>query len=146
MYVRKPIKKFTALVRMKNSLSLEKRRTLFKAFIESQCKYLRYEKLKEQILTCDSVPVNLDKVRNLDDFLKDLLKEKHKNYELNTEEVLEKLQRKTVDIMGPLSKFWHILETVKNSNEENVEISIKELCHFLDQSVILTMPLHITGD
>ena len=47
---------------------------------------------------------NLDNVKKLDDFLREILKEKRKRNEQNIENVLEKLQRKTVDVVGPLSK------------------------------------------
>ena len=39
--------------------------------------------LKEAILTQSPVPENLDTVKKLNDFLKDLLKEKKKSYEQN---------------------------------------------------------------
>ena len=61
------------------------------------------DSLKEAILFQNPVPDNLDNVKKLDDFLGDILKEKRKTNEQNIENVLEKLQRKTVDVTGPLS-------------------------------------------
>ena len=49
--------------------------------------------LKEEILTQSPVPENMDTVKKLDDFLKDLLKEKRKINEQNLENIFEKLQR-----------------------------------------------------
>ena len=66
--------------------------------------YVPEDSLKEVILCQNPVPDNLDNVKKLDDFLRDILKEKRKTDEQNIENVLEKLQRKTVDVMGPLSK------------------------------------------
>ena len=43
------------------------------------------------------------------------MKEKRKANKQNIENVLEKLQRKTVDVMGPLSKLWSILEGAKEA-------------------------------
>ena len=60
--------------------------------------------LKEAILTQSSVPENMDTVKKLDDFLKDLLKEKKKTNEQNLENVFEKLQNKTRDVTGPLAR------------------------------------------
>ena len=42
--------------------------------------------LKEAILTQSPVPENMDTVKKLNDFLKDLLKEKKKTYEQNPRE------------------------------------------------------------
>ena len=60
--------------------------------------------LKEAILTQSPVPQNMDAVKKLDDFLKDLLKERKKTNGQN-------LEYKTSDVMGPLAKLWRILNT-----------------------------------
>ena len=73
--------------------------------------YVPEDSLKEAILCQNPVPDNLDNVKKLDDFLRDILKEKRENIE----NVLEKLQRKTIDVMGPLSKLWNILEGAKGA-------------------------------
>ena len=57
--------------------------------------------------------------------------------ELNIENVLEKLQRKTFDVMGPLSKLWNILERAKGAEEDAVQISINDLLHYVEQTVLL---------
>ena len=61
--------------------------------------YVPEDSLKEAIL-CQ----NFDNVKKLDDFLRDILKEKRKTNKQNIENALEKLQQKTVDVMGPLWK------------------------------------------
>ena len=66
--------------------------------------YIPEDSLKEAILCQNPVPGNLDNVKKLDDFLRDILKEKRKLNEQNIENVLEKFQRKPVDVMCPLSK------------------------------------------
>ena len=66
--------------------------------------YVPEDSLKEAILCQNPVPDNLDNVKKLDYFLRDILKEKRKTNKQNIENVLGKLQRKTVDVMGPLSK------------------------------------------
>ena len=47
--------------------------------------------MKEAILCQNPVPDNLDHVKKLDDFFRDILKEKRKTKEQNIENVLEKL-------------------------------------------------------
>ena len=99
--------------------------------------YVPEDSLKEAILCQNPVPDNLDNVKKLDDFLRDILKEKRKTNEQNIENVLEKLQRKTVDVMGPLSKIWNILERAKEAEEDAVQISINDLLHYVEQTVLL---------
>ena len=65
------------------------------------------------------------------------MKEKRKTNEQNIENVLEKLQRKTVDVMGPLSKLWNVLEGVKGAEEDAVQISINDLHYYVEQTVLL---------
>ena len=60
--------------------------------------------LKEVILTQSPVLENMDTVKKSDNFLKDLLKEKRKTNKQNLENIFEKLQNKTRDVMGPLAK------------------------------------------
>ena len=89
--------------------------------------------MKEAILCQNLVPNNLDNVKKLDDFLRDILKEKRKTNKQNIENVLEKLQRKTVDLMGPLLKLWNILEGAKGAEEDAVQISINTYSITLDR-------------
>ena len=77
------------------------------------------------------MPDNIDNVKKLDYFLKDILKERRKTNEQNMENVLEKFQRKTVDVMGRLSKLWSILERVKGAGEDVPQISINNLFHYV---------------
>ena len=99
--------------------------------------YFPEHSLKEAILWQNPVPDNLDDDKKLDDFLRDILKEKRKANEQNIENVLEKPQRKTVDVMGPLSKLWNILERAKGAEEDAVQISINDLLHYVEQTVLL---------
>ena len=93
--------------------------------------------LKEAILTQSRVPENMDTVKKLDDFLKDLLKEKKKTNGQNLENIFEKLQNKTRDVMGPLTKLWKILEDAKQAEDEAVQISVNELLFYVEQIVLL---------
>ena len=86
--------------------------------------------LKEAILTQSPVPENMDTVKKLDDFLKDLLKERKKTNGQN-------LEYKTSDVMGPLAKLWKILEDAKQAEDEAVQISVNELLFYVEQIVLL---------
>ena len=76
--------------------------------------------LKEAILTQNPVPENMETLKKLDDFLKDLLKEK--TNEQNLENIFEKLQNKTRDVMSPLARLQKILEDAKQAEDEAVQI------------------------
>ena len=91
--------------------------------------------LKEAILTQSPVPENMDTVKKLDDFLKDLLKEKKKTNGQNLQNIFEKLQNKTRDVMGPLTKLRKILEEAKQAEDEAVQISVNELLFYVAQIV-----------
>ena len=79
----------------------------------------------------------MDTVKKLDDFLKDLLKEKKKTKEQNLENIFEKLQNKTRDVMDPLAKLWKILENVKRAEDEAIQILVNELLFYVEQIVLL---------
>ena len=93
--------------------------------------------MKEAILFKNLAPDNLDNVKKLDHFLRGILKEKSKTNEQIIENVLEKLQRKIVDVMGPPSKLWNILEGAKGEEEDAVQISINDSLHYVEQTVLL---------
>ena len=50
---------------------------------------------------------------------------------------LVKLQQKLLDVMGPLSKVWSIVEKANNSRFKKVEVSPSEILANLNQTVML---------
>ena len=99
--------------------------------------FIPEEDLKEAILTQSPVPENMDTVKKLDDFIKDLLREKKKTNEQNLENIFEKLQNKTRDVVGLLAKLWKILEDAKQAEDEAVQFSVNELLFYVDQIPLL---------
>ena len=79
--------------------------------------------LKEAILMQSPVPENMDTVKKLDDFFKDLLKEKNKTNEQNLKNVFDELQNKTRD--------------AKQAEDEAAQISVNELLLYVEQIVLL---------
>ena len=67
-------------------------------------KFIQDKELKDNILTENSAPKNFMKVPSLDVFIQDTMKEEGWNYELTMDSVLEKMQGKTRDLFGPLSR------------------------------------------
>ena len=83
------------------------------------------------------MPENMDTFKKLDDFLKDLLKEKKKTNERNLENIFEKLQNKTRGVTGPLAKLWKILGDTKQAEDDAVQISVNELLFYVEPIVLL---------
>ena len=69
----------------------------------------------------------------MDAFMRDLIFEKKGGSRPN----LVKLQQKLLDVMGPLSKVWGIVEKANNSRFKKVEVSLSEILANLNQTVML---------
>ena len=67
--------------------------------------------LKESILKTIPVLSNLQQVRQMDEFMAQILKEKRQKFLHQQDAIYEKVQRKNMDVMGPLCKLWESLET-----------------------------------
>ena len=62
---------------------------------------------------------------------------KKKTNEQNLENVFEKLQNKTRDVMDQPEKLWKILEDDKQAENETGQISVNELLSYVAQIVLL---------
>ena len=71
--------------------------------------------LKESILKTIPVPSNLQEIRRMDELKAQLLKEKRKKILLHQDVIYEKMQRKSMDLMGQLCKLWESLETANQN-------------------------------
>ena len=67
-------------------------------------KLVQDKNLKDSILNQNPVPINITQPRKLDEYHKELLEENRAKKELALDSTLEKIQPKTLNIMGPLSK------------------------------------------
>ena len=81
-------------------------------------KYIQEKGLKENIMIPNPKPDNIAPVRRMDGYLTELLKEKRKTQELASDATLEKIQNRTNDIMGPLSRLWYAVDRVATQVEE----------------------------
>ena len=73
----------------------------------------------------------------MDDFIRELLSEKGNHFEITSDTNLVKLQQRLLDVMGPLSKIRATVESAKNSQDEQVEVSFGDMLRYLDQAVVL---------
>ena len=76
--------------------------------------FILEKELNDLILRILPVPNNIDKVHQIDNFIKHVLNEKGKSRKQSLEAVLEKLQRKTRDIYRPMARIWNYLEELNN--------------------------------
>ena len=65
--------------------------------------YVKEADLKQQILTENLVPDNLDQVKNFNDFVRNICKDKRKQNDLDTDSTYEKIQLKNACVMSPVS-------------------------------------------
>ena len=63
----------------------------------------------------------------LDTFVKFMLNDNHKNYQMANDEALMKIQTKILSVIGPLTMLWSIIDGELNSNEDKVEATIEDL-------------------
>ena len=69
--------------------------------------------------------------------MKDILKDKKKQKDLDFNHVVEKTQGRNRSVMGPLSKIWTAVESARLSQENSVEVDLKESQEFVEESVLL---------
>ena len=80
------------------------------------------KELKESILYEHPVPNNIEGVNRLDNFMRDILKDKKRSNELIVENVLEKVHSKTRDVYGLLAKMWSDLEDINSSRDGSINV------------------------
>ena len=100
-------------------------------------KFFQDKNLKGCILNENPVPTNIPKPRKLDEYYKELLEENRAKTELTLDGTLEKIQSKTLNIMGPLSKLWFRFEEALAQENNMVQLNLNELIQYLEQSVML---------
>ena len=100
-------------------------------------KFFQGKNLKDSILNENPVPTNITKPRRLDEYYKELLEENRAKRDLTLDDTLEKIQSKTLNIMGPLSKLWFRFEEASAQENNMMRLDLNELIQYLEQSVML---------
>ena len=100
-------------------------------------KYISEKDVKEAILMKTLKPENLDPVENLDDYLQELLKRKKRPQDIVIDNTLEKVQDKVLDIMGPLSKLWVMIEQVNSGSGSSSTVEMDAVLELLEKTVLL---------
>ena len=95
------------------------------------------EDLKQSLLTGNPVPLNIRKIKRLDEFMSHLLKENNQTSVCTLETTLEKIQKKNIDLTGPLSELWHAFERATTSPDDEVDITNEDLLNLVLQTALL---------
>ena len=82
-------------------------------------------------------PENLDPVKKLDNYLQVLLKQEKMPQDIVIDNTLEKVQDKVLDIMGPLSKLWVMIEQVNSGSGSSSTVKIDTVVELLEKTVLL---------
>ena len=98
-------------------------------------KYIPEKSVPNAICEVHPVLENLNQVKKMDEFLKDLLKEKNKNNSLAIDEILGKIQKRALSVMGPLFKVRLKLENAKKSDAP--PLSLDKTLSLLEQTIYL---------
>ena len=99
--------------------------------------YMKDADIKKQILLQNPVPENVNKAKKLDEFVRDILKDKHKPRDLDLDITFEKVQTRNINVMGPLSKLYWMLKKASSSEEEEVSLDLDQIKEYVEQSICL---------
>ena len=99
--------------------------------------HIKEADLIKTVLIKNPAPENINPVKTLDDFVKDILKDKKKQKDIDFDNVLEKIQGRNRSVMGPLSKIWTAVDSTRLSLEDSVEVDLKEIQDFVEQTALL---------
>jgi len=97
--------------------------------------YVSEKTLRESILEKQPVPRNIGEPKELDGFMRDLLYDARKNFTLDSDKKLRKIQSKVYEVMGPLGSLWKKISKAKKKG--GTAVSGGDIIRTLDQSVIL---------
>ena len=100
---------------------------------ESISKFIPDKDLFENILLENPVPMNIKEVPKLDPFLSPLLNSTEERIDMS----LEKLQQKTINVLGPLIKVWDCLDRANNAPEGEINISLLDLIDDVEKTILL---------
>ena len=89
--------------------------------------------LFDNILMEYPVPNNIKGAQKLDGFLNPLLSIGEEKLDLS----LEKIQQKTINVLGPLTKVWDCLDRANNCSEEEVCINLPDITEDLEKAILL---------
>ena len=98
-------------------------------------KYVSDKELKDSITLNSTVPINLPKAKNMDDYFVELLEDQRKKKEIALDDTFKKLQSKILTIMEPLSKVWYTVEESLAGSSRKFDV--EEISQYINQTILL---------
>ena len=93
--------------------------------------------LEHSILKYNPIPSNVPPHAPLDDFLKGVLEENHKYLQMQEDKLLQKMQQKVLNALGPLSKIWQKIEDSTQCKTDRVDTDLGEFKELTEQSIVM---------
>ena len=101
--------------------------------------YVSEKKVKELIL--DNYPVPQDvpglEIPTVDDYIPELFLARKADYGKHVDDTWQRVQGRVVDVMGPLSKLWSILDSVRADEGAAGEIDLFECLDLVEKAITI---------
>ena len=99
--------------------------------------FIPYAELEGSILQYNSIPSNVLPPAPLDEFLRGVLEENYKYVEMQEDKLLQVMQQKLLNVLGPLSIIWQKIEDSTQCKTGRVEIDLCGFKELTEQSVMM---------
>ena len=99
--------------------------------------FIPYAELEDSILKYNSIPSNVLPTAPLDEFLRGVLEENYKYVEMQEDKLLQVMQQKLLNVLGPLSIIWQKIEDSTQCKTGRVEIDLCGFKELTEQSVMM---------
>jgi len=99
--------------------------------------YIPEQTIQDSVLKNNPVPNNLVKSPVLDGFIKSLMEDNYKSYQVNNDKTLGRIQSRIMNSMGPLTKLWSLIDEALTSNLEKVEVTMEDINEYVEQTITM---------
>ena len=93
--------------------------------------------LEYSILKYNPIPSNVPPPALLNEFLKGVLEKNDKYSQMQEGELLQKMQQKALNVLGPMSKVWQKIEDSIQCRTDRIEIDLCEFRELTEKSSTL---------
>ena len=102
-------------------------------------------KIKETITEEYPIPSGIPglEVPKVDEYISDIFAAEKTDYGRSIDENWCKVQHRVLDVMGPISKLWSIMETVRTGDEDTEELDLFECLDIVEKAITLLGQAHI---
>ena len=98
--------------------------------------FIPYAELEDSILKYNSIPSCVLPPAPLDEFLRVVLEKNYKYVEMQEDKLLQKIQQKVLNVLGPLSIIWQKIDSTQ-CKTDRVEIDLCGFKELTEQSIMI---------